>query len=561
MKKNALDFKEGKPVSAMSVTDMRNNKTGSWRYMGPLYQDKMPPCTKGCPAGEKIPQYFQFVKAKRYTEAWHTILEDNPLPGVCGRVCYHPCETPCNRKDLDTPIAINSMERFVADQNMKNSFPERFFVEKTDKKIAIIGSGPAGLSAAYFLARNGHKAHIFEALPEAGGMLRMGIPKYRLPRHILDKEISDIQSLGVEITTHCRIGKDKSWQELNDQFDAVLIATGATKSRPMGIPGEELAGIGPGLKFLEEFNLNDKKDIAQKLIVVGGGNTAIDCARSARRLNADVTIVYRRSRAEMPAVPEEIEEAEHEGVKFAFLTNPIAYIGYDKVEKVRLQKMELGAPDEDGRRRPVAVEGADYELYADQVMLAIGEVPDLDYLPQSTELKWGRVAVETHQAINNPNIFACGDAADGPVGTVVDAIATGKHSAFAIHAFLQKEQYTAPKVEEIVGFEEINLDYFKEEPRPQDKMLDMTSLDHNFNEVKQGLIEDDVIKEALRCFSCGTCTYCDNCMVFCPDVAITKNPDGSGYEINYDFCKGCGVCVHECPRNAMNFEEELKWQK
>lgn len=558
--KDALESKNGKPIFAMSVTDMHKNKTGSWRYMRPIYDEKTPPCTKGCPAGEKIPQYFALVKEKRYQEAWHMILEDNPLPGVCGRVCYHPCEGVCNRKDFDETIAIHNLERFVADQNVGNAFPPQFFTEKTGKKVAVIGSGPAGLSAAFQLARRGHAITIYETLSEPGGMLQMGIPKYRLPREVLEKEINDIKSLGVEIITNTEIGKDKSWQELSENFDSVLVATGATQSRPMQVPGEDLEGVSSGLAFLREFNMQHKRDIKKKIVIIGGGNTAIDCARSAIRLGAYVTIIYRRSRHEMPAVPEEIAEAEAEGVKIIFLTNPVEFIGNGKLEKIKLVQMQLGQPDADGRRRPVTIKGSEFEIEADQVMLAIGEVPKLDFLPESVNEKWGRVDVDAYQMSSNKGIFACGDSASGPIGTVVDAIATGKRAAIAIDSYLTNQDAEFVHYGKVVGFNEINLDYFKKEKRVKQNRNNQKEVLSNFNEVHLGISEQDAVYEAERCFSCGICTYCDTCLVYCPDVAITKSPDGKGYIINYEFCKGCGLCVHECPRNAMTFEEELKWR-
>jgi len=339
-----------------------------------------------------------------------------------------------------------------------------------------------------------------------------------------------------------------------------LIATGATKSRTLDIPGEDKSGISSGLAFLKQFNLLGKIKTGQRLVIVGGGNTAIDCARSAVRMGADVTIVYRRSRNEMPAVPEEIEEAEKEGVHFSYLTNPVRFLGNGKLEKIKVQRMILADADDDGRRRPVPVEDSEFEVKADKALLAIGEVPDLKYLPKGFQEKWGRVSVDTYQMTAEKGIFACGDAAAGPVGTVVDAIATGKRSAFAIHSFLTKESFTDSKFNNVVNYAEINLDYFQQEKGPSQKHNDRSTIISNFNEVNLGITENDAIKEAERCFSCGTCTFCDTCLVYCPDVAISKAKDGKGYVIDYDYCKGCGVCVHECPRHAMSFKEELKWQ-
>ena len=555
-----MEFENGIPPFAISTGDMSWNKTGSWRYMRPLYDAKVPPCTAGCPAHEKIPQYFALVKEKKYEEAWHIILQDNPMPGVLGRVCYHPCEDVCNRGHYDESIAIHNMERFVADQNRDKHFPDHFVQEERTQKIAIVGSGPAGLSAGYQLRRLGYQVTIFEAAAEAGGMLRLGIPKYRLPREVLDKEIDDIKRLGVEIKTSTAVGKDIPWENLKKEYDAVLVATGAYKPGSLNVVGEHLKGVGTGLEFLKEYNTTGKAKVGKKVVVVGGGNTAIDTARSAIRLGAQVTIVYRRSKAELPAVPEEIEDAIKEGVNIIFLTNPVEFIGKNKVQKVRLIRMKLAEPDESGRRRPVPIPGSEFEIEADQVLLAIGESPDLDFLGNDLKINKNRLQVDTFQMTSEEGVFACGDAAMGPVGTVVNAIGTGKRAAQAIHQYLTaKEISLNGEVKNEVPYETLNLDYFIKEPRPREQQMPATDLVGNFNEVKLGLREEDAVYEADRCFSCGTCTYCDNCLVFCPDVAISYSSDGKGYVINYDYCKGCGICVHECPRNAMSFEEELKW--
>ncbi len=541
---------------AVSVGTMEWNKTGSWRYMRPRYENKIPPCTVGCPTNEKIPRYFALVNEKKYEAAWHIILEDNPLPGVCGRVCYHPCETVCNRLEYDEPIAINHLERFVADQNFTRHFPKHFFVPKNGRKVAIVGSGPAGLSAAYQLARRGYEPIIYEAHEEAGGMLRLGIPEYRLPREILDKEINDIISLGVTIKTGVSIGTTISWDSLKKDYDVVLIATGAHKPRSIDLPGSNLAGVASGLSFLTRYNLTGEAEIASRLLVVGGGNTAIDTARTAIRLGADVTLVYRRSRDEMPAVPEEIEAAEQEGVKIRYLTAPIAFLGTDKLEKVRLIRMELGTQDKSGRRRPIPILGSEYEVEVEQVLLAIGEIPRLDFLPHSFDKTGKRVTVDSFQLTNQKGVFACGDVAAGPVGTVVDAIATGKTAALAIDQYLAKGEIVPPsQIKNGVPYEELNLDYFFPEQRAQSQF---TPASHSFDEVHHGLEPDAALYEARRCFSCGVCTECDLCLIYCPDVAISRSRNGSGYVINYDYCKGCGVCVKECPRNAMTFEEEVQ---
>ncbi|NOZ76035.1 MAG: FAD-dependent oxidoreductase, partial [FCB group bacterium] len=410
---DALKFQNGRPVFAISTGTMDWNHTGSWRYMRPRYEEKLPPCTAGCPTHERIPQYFALVKQENYQAAWEIILEDNPLPGVCGRVCYHPCEGVCNRSEFDTEISINAMERFVADQNLDHGYPDHFYTPTNGKQIAIIGSGPAGLSAAYQLGRRGYGVTIFEAAPEPGGMLRLGIPEYRLPRAILDKEITDIRSLGVTIETGRRLGDNLSLDDLTSRFEAVILALGAYQGRELDIPGRNLPGVSSALDFLQEFNLTGKSDLPPQVMVVGGGNTAVDAARSARRLGSDVQLVYRRSRDEMPAVTEEVDAALEEGVQLRTLTNPVAFLGADGVTEVQVIRMELGETDDSGRRRPIPVPGSEEILPATRVLLAIGETPQLENLPNIADTEGGRIVVDSAQTTSREKIFACGDVATG----------------------------------------------------------------------------------------------------------------------------------------------------
>ena len=553
---DALKFKNDKPVFAVSTGRMDWNQTGSWRYMRPRYEDKLPPCTAGCPTHERIPQYFDLVKKGDFAAAWEIILEDNPLPGVCGRVCYHPCEDVCNRGEFDEQISINAMERFVADQNLERQFPEHFHAKPNGHTVAVVGSGPAGLSAAYQLARRGDAVTIYEGADEPGGMLRQGIPSYRLPRDILDKEIADIQSLGVEIKTGQHLGRNMTIEELNTQFEAVILALGAYKGQNPKLPGLDLPGVTSALDFLQEFNLTGKSDLPDHVMVVGGGNTAIDAARSARRLGVEVDLVYRRSRNEMPAVSEEIDAALEEGVQLRTLTNPVAFLGDDHLTAVQVIQMELGEPDESGRRRPIPVPGTEVTMETTRVLMAIGETPDLDAIAGLPELSTNRIAVSKGQSTSLDGVFACGDVAAGPIGTVVDAIATGKQAALDVHAFLGGET-TGIENREPVQYSDLNLNYFLKEKRPDVPHLPFSEAIQSFAEVNDGLSTDVARKEAERCFSCGTCISCDLCLIFCPDVAIHPGTNGALYDIDYDFCKGCGVCVAECPRDAMTFEEEL----
>ncbi len=546
---------EEMPPLAFSLESTRKILTGSWRHVRPVYRNKTSPCEVGCPAGEKIPVYFDLVRQRKYEEAWHKILEDNPLPGVTGRVCYHPCEGQCNRGEYDEPVAVHSIERFVADRNLRNKRLPEITESPKSEKVAVIGSGPAGLSCAYQLARKGYRAVIYEADHEPGGMLRYGIPDYRLPRNILDKEIGDIGSLGVEINVDSRIGGNVAWSEL-EKYDAVFVAVGAVRSRKIDVPGEELKGVYTGVDFLRELSTGTVPRIGRSVLVVGGGNTAIDAARSALRLGKRATILYRRTRAEMPAVPEEIEEAEKEGVRFEFLVAPVRITGdKGRVSKIELIRMKLGDPDESGRRKPVPIKGSEFSMHADTVISAIGEEPDLSFLPYSFLKKGVRLFVDDDYSTGVPGIFAGGDAATNPNGTVVNAIRAGKQAAVSIDEFLGWRTKSNGLSHDVVRPKDVNTFYFPHEKRAKIPRITVEKSKATFTEVNRTLTEANALAEAERCFTCGTCLHCDVCMTFCPDVAISKDESGE-YTIDYDHCKGCGICVNECPREAMELVPE-----
>jgi len=585
------------PYLPMTIGTTLVNKTGSWRYIRPLYVDKTPPCNHNCPAGEDIVGYLALIKEGRYKEAWELIKQENPFPGVCGRVCPHPCESECNREELGGAMAIHTLERFLADyaasQRLSVQVSQRY-----DARVAVIGSGPAGLSCAYHLTRRGYAVTVFEALPVAGGMMRAGIPEYRLPREVLDHEIADIEALGVEIKTGMRLGDNLRMSDLDD-YDAVFIAVGLQKSDKLNIPGEDAEGVIPGLEFLKRMNLGEEVRVGPRVAVIGGGNTAIDAARSTLRLGSEVTILYRRSRAEMPAIAEEIEEALAEGVEIHYLMAPVELLTENgRIKSMRCVKMELGAPDESGRRRPMPIAGSEYTIEVDTVISALGQEADFSFLEaggRRLEVERGRIVTDEAGLTTREGAFAGGDVAT-PFGTVTHAVGSGKRAALAIDKYLRGEELSGfPPIAEavhavpkdidpaVVRFEDLNLAYFDEIERTRQPQVPIEERVSGFEEVNLGFSEEEAQAEAERCFSCGTCNLCDTCFTFCPDVAIARlvappplSPphlggmkggvplarlNGAGYEVNYDYCKGCGVCAEECPRYAISIEEEMKWKK
>ncbi len=559
---------EEMPPMAVSLADMSHNKTGGWRYLRPVYQEKLAPCRAGCPAGTDWPRVLALLSERKLIEAWQLIKEENPLPGVCGRVCYHPCEAVCNRKHFDEAVSIQALERFVADAcfELKRRQSRSLNIERKAERVAIVGSGPAGLSCAYFLAKDGFQITVFEAESEPGGMLRVGIPQYRLPREILNREIEDIAALGVEFELNTRIGSDIDLEKLWQRYDAVFIATGAHRSRPLQIPGEDEAGRQgrclTGLEFLKAVNAGSQprsRLIGQRVLVIGGGNTAIDAARTALRLGARPVVIYRRTRTEMPAIPEEIEEAEHEGIEFVYLAAPQKIQRVDSKLEVEFIRMELGAPDAGGRRRPIPIPGSEFVMEADSVIKAVGEEAELPFLPERLETSRGVVMSNPRGLLERAGVFIGGDAQSGP-STVIEAIASGKHAAHAIMRYLkegdwQKAKSQGPKAKkEGIAFERLNLDYFVSQPRSEVPYLPIAERVTSFSEVKGALSLELALKEARRCFSCGVCNFCDNCRVFCPDVAVSRK--NGAYEINLEFCKGCGICAQECPRGVIALIEE-----
>ncbi len=395
-----FDHESEMPYIPVSQGDMAWNKTGTWRTQRPFYEDKTSPCNAACPAGNDIVSFILKIVQGDFEGAWDLIREENPFPGICGRVCFHPCEQKCNRGSFDEPIAIHALERFVSDfashlpSHKVNLFKKEKNTRKKREKIAIIGAGPAGMSCAYHLARLHYDVTVFESLPFAGGVLRTGIPSYRLPREVLDRELSAIEALGVKVKTGVPIGPEMDMEDLKG-YGAIFIAAGAHKSRQLHIPGERSPKVSSGLEFLKAINLGEEVEIGQRVAIIGGGNTAIDVARALIRLGKDPIILYRRSREEMPAFEEEVVEALDEGVEFRFLVNPIRIWDEKGIKRLECLRMKLSEKDETGRRRPVPVPDSQFFLEADQVIIAAGEEVDLSFLPRGIKKKEGMVLTHT----------------------------------------------------------------------------------------------------------------------------------------------------------------------
>ena len=550
-------------------------ETGKWGYQKPQTSFMTAPCQEACPAGNPIPQFLYLAVEGRYDEALQALLKENPFPGICGRVCFHPCETDCNRSQYDESVSIRAMERYVSD-SASNQLPELKPIRNKDsKKVAIVGAGPAGLSCAYFLSLLGHQATIFESQKEPGGVMRWGIPGYRLPKSVLKREIQRIFCLPIELKTGIKVGKDLSFDELM-RFDAVFLSPGARLNAPLSIECEDLKRVWKGGDFLERIHSKDKVSLGKETLVIGGGNTAMDVARSALRLGSKVTVAYRRTRNEMPAIHDEIVEAEEEGVRFEFLIQPVK-VNLLKNRKlaVKFQRTNLGDLDQSGRPKAIPVKGKFLTMEADYLITAVGEQVDLSWIPREL-VKDGLIGV-------NPlsKIFAGGDAVDQP-RTIVTAISAGKRAAISIDLHLEgdssgevfsririgkkgsvsMEAYLSGKGEgkwtepsEVVSYEKLNTLFFEPKNKVRMRQLSLGRRLKNFSEVNVGFSSKEAALSASRCFTCGTCNYCYNCYFFCPEGAISLDPGHQTKTVDLEHCKGCGTCARSCPRNVVEMKE------
>ncbi|RPI74884.1 MAG: hypothetical protein EHM45_16770 [Desulfobacteraceae bacterium] len=591
------DFKTWRDFTPMNISagTMLHNRTGSWRFIKPQYEDKIPACQNGCPCGNDIEAWIKLVQNNELEKAYWHLKREEPFPAILGRVCFKFCEAACNRIPLDQAVAINELERFVGDQvPLKTPHPDlKPFHGKT---LAVVGSGPAGMAAAYYARLLGFKVTIYEKHKEPGGILRMGIPNYRLPKEIVKAEFQGLKNMGIEIRTRTTIGAKIKLEQLQKEYDYVFLATGVHGSQKLGVAGEESPRVQSGLDMLRRTAFGEKLKLGKKVIVVGGGNTAIDAARTAVRLGAKVTVLYRRTEKEMPAHAEEVEEARQEGVAFRFLAAPekIALKKNGSISKLVCCEMKLGPADASGRRRPIKKPGAFFNLTADTILTAIGETAELEYGAGCFPTEKSPVAVDESLKIKSAGsagapLSAGGDIIDIP-HTVVHAVAAGKQAALAmdcdrtgkdvVKVFADIRIGKGPALsfsrymgwpplnpvplnfKEVVDSDKVVYDYFQKASRTEREVEEAAGRKKHLKAYQKTFKKAQAQAEVERCLHCGRCTECDNCLILCPDMSVlVQDRKTFGYAFDYDYCKGCGVCYAECPRHAITMVDEVLSQE
>ena len=531
------------------VVDLtRERGTGPTRTRRPIYVDLLPPCNNACPAGENIQAWLALAQASKFHEAWDVLVRDNPLPAVHGRVCYHPCETNCNRREVDSAVSIHAVERFLGDLAAEQSWPLPIEGAPSGKCVLVVGAGPSGLSAAYHLTRLGHAVEIREAGPLPGGMLHFGIPAYRLPRKDLMKEIAQIEKMGVKIVLNHKV-EDVLAEKLAGSFDAVFIAIGAHISKHVDIPARDAVKVLDAVSLLRDVSTGEAPLLGRRVVVYGGGNTAMDAARTVRRLGAEeALIVYRRDRAHMPAHAFEADEALAEGVKIKWLTTIKTIEGGDLI----VERMQV---DAQGRAQPT---GQFETLQADAVVLALGQDADSGFLRKIPEIQFqpdGTVIVAPNMMTGFPGIFAGGDMVPSE-RTVTIAVGHGKKAAQHIDAWLRGATYDKKDKHPTVDFAMLNLPIYTDAAPSTQRELPLSDRASGFDEVLAGLVEREAVHEAKRCLSCGNCFECDNCYAACPEDAIIKLGPNQRYKYDYTKCTGCAVCFEQCPCHAIEMVPE-----
>jgi NADPH-dependent glutamate synthase beta subunit-like oxidoreductase len=538
------------PINMTRPLDLTHEKhnVGPQRIQRPLYTDLLPTCNNACPAGENIQAWLTHAQAGRFKEAWQSLTENNPFPAIHGRVCYHPCETACNRGNLDSSVSIHAVERFLGDLALQENWQfEATTIPASGKRVLVVGAGPSGLSAAYHLARLGHEVEIYEAGPMAGGMMHFGIPSYRLPRDVLDAEIRRIENLGIKIVLNHRVD-DLLAEKFDGDFDAIFIAIGAHISKRTDIPSRDAGKMLDAVSFLRSVEAGDAPKLGRRVAIYGGGNTAMDAARVAKRLGYEPLIIYRRDRAHMPAHDFEATEALEEGVKIHWLRT----IKNITETTFTVEVMEV---DDKGRPRPT---GKFETIEADALIMALGQDVDTSFMHKMPGLQFkedGVVIVNEQMMTGCPGLFAGGDMVPSD-RTVTIGVGHGKKAARHIDAWLRGESYVRPRKHHLATFDKLHVWYYTDAAQRPQGHLEIKKRQSSFEEVVEGLSQKEALYEAKRCLSCGNCYECDGCFGACPEDAIIKLGPGKRYRYDYDLCTGCAVCFEQCPCHAIEMIPE-----
>ena len=537
------------PINMTRPLDLTHEKhnVGPQRIQRPIYADLLPTCNNACPAGENIQAWLTHAQAGRFKEAWQSLTENNPMPAIHGRVCYHPCETACNRGKLDSSVSIHAVERFLGDMALQENWQFEVTATATGKRVLVVGAGPSGLSAAYHLARLGHEVEIYEAGPMAGGMMHFGIPSYRLPRDVLDAEIKRIENMGVKIVLNHRVDDLVAEKEEGD-FDAIFIAVGAHISKRTDIPSRDAGKMLDAISFLKDVETGNAPKLGRRVAIYGGGNTAMDAARVAKRLGYEPLIIYRRDRAHMPAHDFEATEALEEGVKIHWLRT----IKNITETTFTVEIMEV---DDKGRPRPT---GQFETLEADALIMALGQDVDTSFMHKMPGLQFkedGVVIVNDQMMTGCPGLFAGGDMVPSD-RTVTIGVGHGKKAARNIDAWLRGESFVKPRKHDLATFDKLHVWYYTDAAQRPQGHLDIKGRQSSFKEVVEGLTPKEALYEAKRCLSCGNCYECDGCFGACPEDAVIKLGPGKRYRYDYDLCTGCAVCFEQCPCHAIEMIPE-----
>ncbi len=530
----------------LDLTHEKHN-VGPQRIQRPIYADLLPTCNNACPAGENIQAWLTHAQAGRFKEAWQSLTENNPMPAIHGRVCYHPCETACNRSKLDSSVSIHAVERFLGDLALQENWQFEVTAQSTGKRVLIVGAGPSGLSAAYHLARMGHEVEIHEAGPMAGGMMHFGIPSYRLPRDVLDAEVKRIENMGVKFILNHRVD-DLLAEKREGDFDAIFVAVGAHISKRTDIPSRDAGKMFDAISFLKDVETGNAPKLGRRVAIYGGGNTAMDAARVAKRLGYEPLIIYRRDREHMPAHDFEATEALEEGVKIHWLRT------IKNIDETTFT-VEVMEVDEKGRPRPT---GQFETLEADALIMALGQDVDTSFMHKVPGVQFkadGVVIVNEQMMTGSPGLFAGGDMVPSD-RTVTIGVGHGKKAARHIDAWLRGEAYASPPKHDLATFDKLHVWYYTDAAQRPQGHLDIKGRQSSFEEVVAGLTSKEALYEAKRCLSCGNCYECDGCFGACPEDAVIKLGPGKRYRYNYDLCTGCAVCFEQCPCHAIEMIPE-----